>query len=57
MPDGKQTAGSDLVDLEPEPAPSGAHAAPDGAGVHPLIDLSRDPSPGRPSHAADDADD
>ncbi|MFI5605991.1 hypothetical protein [Amycolatopsis sp. NPDC051903] len=29
----------------------GSHAAPEGAGVHPLIDLSRDPNPGRADHA------
>jgi hypothetical protein len=29
------------------------HAAPDGAGRHPLIDLDRDPTPGVPDHAAD----
>jgi hypothetical protein len=28
------------------------HAAPDGAGRHPLIDLDRDPTPGVPDHAA-----
>ena len=28
------------------------HAAPEGAGVHPLIDLSRDPTPGVADHAA-----
>ncbi|MEV4596502.1 hypothetical protein AB0K15_03785 [Amycolatopsis sp. NPDC049253] len=32
----------------------GSHAAPEGAGVHPLIDLSRDPHPGRPDHAKPD---
>ncbi|WP_326568096.1 hypothetical protein VSH64_40895 [Amycolatopsis rhabdoformis] len=32
----------------------GHHAAPEGAGVHPLIDLSRDPNPGRPDHAKPD---
>lgn len=30
---------------------SGEHAAPDGAPLHPLIDLSRDPTPGKPDHA------
>jgi hypothetical protein len=29
----------------------GAHAAPEGAAPHPLIDLARDPNPGRPNHA------
>lgn len=32
----------------------GKHRAPEGAEVHPLIDLSRDPNPGTPDHAADD---
>jgi hypothetical protein len=27
------------------------HAAPEGAGVHPLIDLSRDPTPGVADHS------
>jgi hypothetical protein len=27
------------------------HAAPEGAGVDPLIDLDRDPTPGVPDHA------
>jgi hypothetical protein len=39
---------------EEEPKTTGSHAAPDGAGVHPLIDLSRDPTPGRPDHAKPD---
>jgi hypothetical protein len=30
---------------------AGEHAAPDGAPLHPLIDLSRDPTPGKPDHA------
>jgi hypothetical protein len=33
---------------------SGRHAAPEGSGTHPLIDLDRDPTPGRPDHAADE---
>ncbi|MER5392772.1 hypothetical protein [Saccharopolyspora sp. NPDC002686] len=32
------------------------HAAPEGADVHPLIDLSRDPHPGVPDHAKPDED-
>jgi hypothetical protein len=32
----------------------GRHAAPDGAERHPLIDLSRDPNPGKADHAAPD---
>lgn len=34
----------------------GRHAAPEGAGLHPLIDLSRDPNPGKPDHAAPEED-
>jgi hypothetical protein len=30
------------------------HAAPEGADVHPLIDLSRDPRPDVPDHAKPD---
>lgn len=32
----------------------GRHAAPEGAEKHPLIDLDRDPTPGRADHAAED---
>lgn len=39
----------------PEGAPR--HAAPEGAGRHPLIDMSRDPHPGVADHAAPDDDD
>jgi hypothetical protein len=39
-----------------KPKSTGSHAAPEGAGVHPLIDLSRDPNPGRPDHAKPDED-
>lgn len=35
----------------------GRHAAPEGAGTHPLIDLSRDPNPGKADHAAGPEDD
>lgn len=35
---------------ETEHAPR--HAAPEGAQRHPLIDMSRDPTPGVPDHAA-----
>ncbi len=35
----------------------GRHAAPEGAGLHPLIDLNRDPTPGKPDHARPDEDD
>ncbi|WP_198943576.1 hypothetical protein [Actinokineospora bangkokensis] len=43
------------TDTGPE-APTGRHAAKDGDAVHPLIDLSRDPNPGRPDHAKPDAE-
>jgi hypothetical protein len=36
------------------PDGAGGHAAPDGAPLHPLIDLSRDPTPGKPDHARPD---
>jgi hypothetical protein len=43
---------------ETEQAPSGArHAAPEGAAVHPLIDLDRDPTPGKPDHADPSSED
>lgn len=36
--------------------PSGRRALPDGAERHPLIDLSRDPNPGKPNHAKPEDD-
>ena len=42
-----------MSDEQPQ---GGKHRAPDGADVHPLIDLSRDPNPGTPDHAAADED-
>jgi hypothetical protein len=33
------------------------HAAPEGAGVHPLIDLSRDPTPGVADHSTGEDED
>ena len=45
------TTGS-IADSEAEPR----HLAPDDAGDRPLIDLSRDPTPGKPDHAAPDGD-
>lgn len=45
---GKQAAESEETERR------GSHAAPDGAGVHPLIDLSRDPNPGKADHAKPD---
>jgi hypothetical protein len=42
------TTGSISETVEPR------HLAPDDAGDRPLIDLSRDPTPGRPDHAVDE---
>lgn len=53
------TAEEDDRDL-PEEETAGKHAhggrrsLPEGAERHPLIDLSRDPNPGRPDHAKPD---
>jgi hypothetical protein len=42
-----------MPDQEKEQSkPGGRHAAPDGAEPHPLIDLNRDPTPGKADHAA-----
>jgi hypothetical protein len=35
----------------------GKHESPDGAPLNPLIDLSRDPTPGKPDHARPSPDD
>jgi hypothetical protein len=35
---------------------TGRRAAAEGAPLHPLIDLSRDPNPGRADHAKPDQD-
>jgi hypothetical protein len=40
------------VDTATESRQTGRHAAKDGAGLDPLIDLNRDPTPGFPDHAA-----
>lgn len=32
------------------------HALPEGAERHPLVDLSRDPNPGKPDHAKPEND-
>jgi hypothetical protein len=47
---------TDRNDSEHEPVEErrGGHEAPEGAGVHPLIDLSRDPNPGKADHAKPD---
>ncbi len=44
------------TDGEPETTGHGEHEAPDGAPLHPLIDLTRDPTPGKPDHARPDED-
>ncbi|MFF0148297.1 hypothetical protein ATK36_2698 [Amycolatopsis sulphurea] len=46
--------GSANAEPQGETKRRGSHAAPEGAGVHPLIDLSRDPNPGYPDHAKPD---
>jgi hypothetical protein len=47
-------AGEQAAQQQEETERRGSHAAPDGAGVHPLIDLSRDPNPGKADHAKPD---
>lgn len=42
----------DVVTQEAKNPGKARHEAPDGADRHPLIDLSRDPTPGVPDHAA-----
>jgi hypothetical protein len=39
-----------------EDQPTGRHARPDGVEPHPLIDLNRDPTPGKADHAAPEED-
>jgi hypothetical protein len=41
-----------MPDQEEDRPKAGRHAAPDGAEPHPLIDLNRDPTPGKADHAA-----
>jgi hypothetical protein len=43
--------------VEVEETKQGRHSAPEGADVHPLIDLARDPNPGRADHAASEDED
>jgi hypothetical protein len=45
------TTESNADDAKQPERESGGHAAPEGAEVHPLIDLSRDPNPGKADHA------
>ena len=47
------TTGS-IADADADAEPR--HLAPDDAGERPLIDLSRDPTPGKPDHAAPEDD-
>jgi hypothetical protein len=52
MPDEYTPADKAATEAERESeSGGGAHEAPDGAPLHPLIDLSRDPNPGRADHA------
>lgn len=51
--DGTQT---DAELAEPVAEHAGSHELPDGAPPHPLIDLTRDPTPGKPDHARPDDD-
>jgi hypothetical protein len=41
-----------MPDQEEQQPRTGRHAAPEGAAPHPLIDLNRDPNPGKADHAA-----
>ncbi|MBM7771323.1 hypothetical protein JOD54_001527 [Actinokineospora baliensis] len=45
-----------MTDHDERQEGTGKHAAPEGAERHPLIDLSRDPNPGKPDHAAPEED-
>lgn len=58
MPDENAEAESTLNESTDDDANvetgSGEHAAAEGAPLHPLIDLSRDPTPGKPDHARPD---
>lgn len=51
----EQLGGADVRSDEEQK--SGGHALPDGAPRHPLIDLSRDPNPGKADHAKPEEDD
>lgn len=51
-----QAEQQERVDPPPEEAKPGRHSAPEGAEVHPLIDLDRDPNPGKADHAAPEED-
>ena len=49
------TTGS-IADADADADAEPRHLAPDDAGERPLIDLSRDPTPGKPDHAAPEDD-
>lgn len=52
MPDEHNLADKAADEAERETkSGGGAHEAADGDPLHPLIDLSRDPNPGRADHA------
>lgn len=53
--DAEDTEFADVAD-QPTESAGGEHEAPEGAPLHPLIDLSRDPNPGKPDHARPDED-
>ncbi|MGH9062158.1 MAG: hypothetical protein ACRDZY_22005 [Acidimicrobiales bacterium] len=48
--------GETAAEQDERPEGSARHAARDGDGLHPLIDLTRDPTPGVPDHAASGED-
>ncbi|MFL6121207.1 hypothetical protein [Actinophytocola sp.] len=43
-----------MPDQEEDLPKTGRHAAPEGAEPHPLIDLTRDPTPGKADHALEE---
>jgi hypothetical protein len=45
-----------MPDDQEAEARQGRHAAPEGAERHPLINLDRDPTPGRADHARPEED-
>jgi hypothetical protein len=45
-----------MPDQQETEARQGKHAAPEGAERHPLINVDRDPTPGRADHARPDED-
>ncbi|TDQ04868.1 hypothetical protein [Labedaea rhizosphaerae] len=53
----EQLGGADVRSTQEQEPKTGGHALPDGAPTHPLVDLSRDPNPGKADHAKPDEDD